>query len=75
VQTPLVFALFGIASWALRPTDRRLSDAGLATETRPRAWAIPIGVLLVLFVVSYVTLPWVNVALRERAVELGWIAY
>jgi hypothetical protein len=70
---PLMFSMFAIASWALRPADRRLPNAGLAPETRPLAWAVPIGILLVLFVVSYLTLPAVNVALHERLVDLGWI--
>jgi hypothetical protein len=70
---PVVFSMFAIVSWALRPTDRRLPNARLAPETRPLAWAVPIGVLVLLFVVSYVTLPAVNVALHERAVDLGWI--
>src|SRR5215510_11057171 len=70
---PLVFSVFGIVSWALRPVDRRLPDAGLAPETRPLAWAVPIGVVLLLFVVSYLTLPVVNTAFHKRAVDLGWI--
>jgi hypothetical protein len=72
--TPLVFLMFVIVSWALRPADRRLPNAGLAPETRPLAWAVPIGILLVLFVVSYLTLPAVNAAMHIRARELGWIA-
>jgi len=71
---PLVFLMFGIVSWALRPADRRLPDAELAPETSPRTWAVPIGVLLLLFVVSYLTLPAVNNAFHKRAVDLGWIA-
>jgi DoxX-like family len=71
--TPLVFVMFAIASWALRPADRRLPNAGLAPETRPLAWAVPIGILLLLYVVSFLMLPLVEPALHERAVELGWI--
>jgi DoxX-like family len=71
---PLVFLMFVIVSWALRPADRRLPNAGLAPETRPLAWAVPIGILLLLFVVSYLTLPAVNAAFHKRAVDLGWIA-
>ncbi len=71
---PLVFLIFVIVSWALRPADRRLPNAGLAPETRPLAWAVPIGILLLLFVVSYLTLPAVNDAFHTRAVDLGWIA-
>ena len=71
---PLVFLMFVIVSWALRPADRRLPNAGLAPEPRPLAWAVPIGILLLLFVVSYLTLPAVNDAFHKRAVDLGWIA-
>jgi DoxX-like family len=70
---PLMFSMFVIASWALRPADRRLPNAGLAPETRPLAWAVPIGILLLLFVVSYLTLPAVNAALHKRARDLGWV--
>jgi hypothetical protein len=41
---PVVFSMFVTASWALRPADRRLPNAGLAPETRPLAWAVPIGI-------------------------------
>jgi DoxX-like family len=71
--TPLIFAMFAIASWALRPADRRLPNSGLPPETRPLAWAVPIGILLLLYAVSFLTLPWVNVTLHRRAVDLGWI--
>lgn len=54
---PLVFSGFVIASWALRPADRRLQNSRLASETRPLAWIIPIGVLVLLLVISYLTLP------------------
>jgi hypothetical protein len=70
---PLIFATFGIASWALRPADRRLPNAEPGPATRPLAWAVPIGILLVLYVVSYLTLPVINPALHQRAVDLGWI--
>ena len=72
--TPLMFAMFAVTSWALRPADRRLPNAALAPGTRPRAWVVPIGILLVLFVVSYLTLPWVTAAMHTRALDLGWIA-
>ena len=72
--TPLIFAMFGIASWALRPADRRLPNSGLPPETRPLARAVPIGILLLLYIVFFLTLPPVEAAMHERAVELGWIA-
>src|SRR5262245_32859509 len=54
---PVVFATFVVASWALRPADRRLPNAELAPETRPLAWAVVIGILLLQLIVSYLTLP------------------
>jgi hypothetical protein len=72
--TPLTFAMFGIASWALRPADRRLSNSELPPETRPLAWAVPIGILLGLYAVSYLTLPVIEPVLHKRLVDLGWIA-
>jgi hypothetical protein len=71
---PLVFLMFVIVSWALRPADRRLPNAGLPPETRPLALVVPMGILLLLFVASFLTLPAVNVAFHERALDLGWIA-
>jgi len=72
-RVPLVFSMFAIASWALRPADRRLPNAELAPETRPLAWAVPTGILLLLLVVSYLTLPAVNAALHKRLLDLGWL--
>jgi hypothetical protein len=70
---PLVFSMFGIASWALRSADRRLPSAGLAPDLTFRAWAAPIGLLILLYVASLLTLPWVNVTFHQKAVDLGWI--
>ena len=70
---PLVFLMFGIASWALRPAHRRLPNAGLAPKPTPGAWAVPIGVLILVYVGSFLTLPWVNVTFHQRAVDFGWI--
>jgi hypothetical protein len=72
--TPLIFAMFAIASWALRPADRRLPNPGLPPETRPLAWGVPVGILLLLYAVCFLTLPSVEAAMHARAVELGWIA-
>jgi hypothetical protein len=82
---PLVFATCAIASWALRPADRRLpgtwlrrpadggQDGSSAPATSPRAWAVPIGLLVVLYAASFVSLPAIEHALHERAARLGWI--
>jgi hypothetical protein len=93
-RVPLFFATCAIASWVLRPADRRLPEtrlrrdrpadagqdgAGLpeyrprAWETRPRAWAVPIGLLVVLYAVSLLSLPAVEDSLHKRAARLGWI--
>src|SRR5215472_1045603 len=69
----LMFATFGIISWVLRPADRRLPDAESAPRVRPLEWAVPVGVLVLLLAVSYLTLPWANAAMHTRAVTLGWI--
>ena len=84
---PLMFGVCAIASWVLRPADRRLpatrlrrdrpADAGQngagPPETRPRAWAVPIGLLVVLYAVSFLTLPAAEAMTHEWAVENGWI--
>lgn len=54
---PLMFLVFTIASWAVRPADRRLPSAKPTATVPPLAWAIPVGLLLLMLVVSYVTLP------------------
>jgi hypothetical protein len=54
---PLVFAAFTVASWALRPADRRLVSTAPPVKPSPRAWAIAVGLLLLLLVISYFTLP------------------
>src|SRR5499426_3088762 len=63
----LMFATFGIISWALRPADRRLPDAEPTPRVRPLEWAVPVGVLVLLLAVSYLTLPWANAAMHTRA--------
>jgi hypothetical protein len=84
---PLLFATCAIASWVLRPADRRLpatrlrrdraADAGEdgagPPEIRPRAWALPIGLLAVLYAISFLSLPAAERSMHERAVRLGWI--
>jgi hypothetical protein len=84
---PLIFLGFGIASWALRPADRRLPGTRLRRSrpagagqdgadppgTRPRTWVVPMALLVVLYAAAFLTLPAVEHAMHERAVELGWI--
>lgn len=54
---PFVLMVLTTVSWALRPADRRLPDAKPSSETRPVDWAIPVAILLILFVLSCLTLP------------------
>ncbi|GAA0917203.1 DoxX family protein [Nonomuraea longicatena] len=79
---PLIFGMCAIASWALRPADRWLRRGDLAStgqgraapsETRPRAWVVPIGLLVALYAVSFLTLPAAEAMTHQWAVELGWI--
>ncbi|MGK8523028.1 DoxX family protein [Nocardia asteroides] len=84
---PLMFLLFAVASWALRPADRRLLDARLRRnhsadarlhragrpETRPRAWALSIGLVVVLSAISLCTLPAAEDVTGGWAVERGWV--
>ncbi|WP_197048809.1 DoxX family protein [Streptosporangium roseum] len=84
---PLVFGTCAIASWVLRPADRRLPETRLhrdrpanagqngagSPETRPRAWAVPIGLLVVLYAVSFLTLPAAEAMTHKWSVENGWI--
>jgi hypothetical protein len=62
---PLMFLAFAVASWALRPADR--------PGTRPRAWAVSIGLVAVLSAVSLLTLPVAEDITGEWAVERGWV--
>jgi hypothetical protein len=83
-SVPLVFGLLAVASWALRPADRRLPqtrldkggpadapDAG-AWEIRPRAWAFSLVLLVVLYAVSFLTLPVFDDMTRQWAIDYGW---
>jgi DoxX-like protein len=54
---PLLFAVFTIASWALRPADRRLSRSTTPRETRPLSWVVPIAILILMIIISLFTLP------------------
>ncbi|WP_026931283.1 DoxX family protein [Glycomyces tenuis] len=84
VQTwsvPLGFGALAIASWALRPADRRVPRTGRgadepgtgAWEIRPRAWVVPLVVLVVLYAVSILTLPIFDDMTYQWAVDYGWI--
>jgi hypothetical protein len=54
---PLVYVAFTLASWALRPPDRRLVPEGPAGSARPTAWLIPLCLVVVFLIFSLLTLP------------------
>jgi hypothetical protein len=55
---PFAFAVITIATWALRPPERRLAMAPPSPVHQSSArWIVPILVVIVLFVLSWVFLP------------------
>jgi hypothetical protein len=54
---PLVLMALTIVSWALRPAERRLPDAKPSPDTRPVGWATAVAIMLILFVLSWLTIP------------------
>jgi len=54
---PFVFAVLVLASWALRPPERRLAATTHATEARTLAWVVPVLVIAVMLIVALVTVP------------------
>ncbi|WP_280358496.1 DoxX family protein [Nocardia otitidiscaviarum] len=79
---PLMFLVLGVASWALRPADRRLpqtrlrrdqrADAGPDTAGR-RAWVASIGLIVVLSAISLLTLPVAEEVTSKWPAERGWV--
>jgi hypothetical protein len=54
---PLMFAGITLASWALRPPDRRLTHASAATRPSAAAWIVPVVIVLVFLALSLLILP------------------
>ena len=57
---PFVLAVLTLASWALRPANRSFPAPDEQTrenKTGPWAWAVPIIILAVFLILSFVTLP------------------
>jgi hypothetical protein len=54
---PAGFAAFTLASWALRPADRRLPNSIPGTRTPTVVWIAAAGVLIVLLAAALLTLP------------------
>ena len=57
VVAAATYAAFAVASWALRPASRRLTETGLVGETRPSSWVGALIVVALMFVASLVSLP------------------
>ena len=54
---PLIMLVLLLASWALRPPDRRPQTAMRVGEIRPTAWLVPIVLLVVFAILAFLTLP------------------
>jgi hypothetical protein len=54
---PLVYTFIALASWALRPEDRRLSQQVITKNVRALEWIITIGMAIVLLIAALLTLP------------------
>jgi hypothetical protein len=54
---PAVFGIFTLASFALRPDNRRLPSPAEAAPPRPVAWIATLGALVGFLVVALLTLP------------------
>jgi len=54
---PVLFTAITLASWALRPPDRRVVPAAPTTRVRPVAWIVSLGVVVAFLVVALLTLP------------------
>jgi hypothetical protein len=55
--TPLIFCAITLASWALRPEDRRVPGTAPAPRLRPRSWIVPLGVTAAFLILALLTLP------------------
>lgn len=54
---PGVFGVCTLASWALRPPDRRLSIDRPLSRVRPIAWVVPIVLIAAFLGLAFATLP------------------
>ena len=59
LSPPLVLAVFTLASWVLRPANRSFAPAQLQKKTKTGilAWAVPIVIVAVFLILSFLTLP------------------
>ena len=52
-----VMAVFTVASWALRPPDRRLAEPAPAAPASARSWIQAAGILCLLLILAFFWLP------------------
>jgi membrane-bound metal-dependent hydrolase YbcI (DUF457 family) len=54
---PLIFSIFTLVSWALRPASRRMNGIKPSTGTRVLSWAVPVLIVAAMLAVAFITLP------------------
>jgi hypothetical protein len=54
---PLIFSVFTLVSWALRPESRRLPKAGAPRGMGAGSWIVPLLTVVAMLVVAFFTLP------------------
>jgi hypothetical protein len=54
---PLVFTIFTVASWTLRPTDRRAVSTSRASNARRIVWILTLAAIGMMVVIALITLP------------------
>jgi DoxX-like family len=54
---PLIFSIFTLVSWALRPASRRITELTPTSEARVLSWAVPVLIVAAMLVVAFITLP------------------
>jgi DoxX-like family len=54
---PATFAALTLASWALRPAERRLPHVSPTRGTLATAWIVPVALIVVFLALALLTLP------------------
>jgi hypothetical protein len=54
---PLILSAFTLASWALRPSSRRLGETAPPIQPGALAWSAPVLITVAMLVVAFLTLP------------------
>ncbi len=54
---PLIFSVFALASWALRPASRRTPQLAPASRIHAVAWCVPVLIVAAMLVFAFFTLP------------------